>query len=790
MSGLLEGRTDLSKYSNGCRQMENFIPLVQGPARRRQGSRYVASTKNNGKAWLRPFQASNIEQYTCEFGDRYIRFYTDHGQLLNSSGGIYELATPYLLADLTTDEGTCALQMIQSNDILYIVHPLYAPAKLERTGVGTFVFIANAVGVSKNGPFKDLNSDESIQISASSDTGNITLSASTGIFLDGMVGKYFYLQEGTKILVPQWEFNKVIAAAGVRRRSNSINYESLAGATYPVTTGNVKPTHLSGSRFDGDAGAQWDYTDDGTGVVLITSLVGAQPTSVVNATVIKRLPYSITATPGGSTHRWAPAAWTANDGFPESVCFFRERLVFSRGQTIWMSVAADFENFSALEGGQVLADSAIVMTIAADKKDQIEWMKAESQLLVGTASGEFAVGEYSNGAPLGPANVRAQRQSLFGSRAIVPITVGAAVLFLEKGGRRVREMSFDIRQSQYQSVDVTVLAEHVTKTTGISPSRQPNGYDGILDWTFATRPDHVLWSVRADGVLLGFTYNREQDVTGWHRHKLGYQTSGEGGLWGIVESVCAIASPDGTQEDLWLVVRRGDNRHVEWIGQPVQTEVLNTPWGGGQITGIRNELTLPWDRLNDGSLWELDAFYVDGGLSRTPSLRYADPHAPDTVATVTGLDHLENLVVQVLADGAPHPDCVVVGGAITLDRPAYTVHVGLNSPAILETMEIAAPTPDGTSAGKLKRASWVVARFLQSVGGYVGPDAQHLEQLRYRTPHTRMDTYVPFFTGDKRVDFPGSYEGQLRVYVLQDQPLPMTVVALIPTFAVRDRPGV
>ena len=1056
-SPLVEGgRIDFAKYANGCRTLENFIPTVQGPIKRRQGSRYVATTALADKrVWLLPFKASNQEQYVLEFGPGYVRFYTNHGQLLNGSGFPYELATPYSSENLTTNEGTCNLQLAQSNDVLYIACGAYAPAKLSRIGVGTFTFTEDAVGVTQFGPFKELNSDESAYVSASDDEGSITLTATTGIFLDGMVGKYFYMEEGTKILVHQWEFNKDIitesasesapySESDIRRRSNGINYITVADGDYDGggLTGSNKPTHLQGTRWDGNQGVAWTFTDDGSGVVRIDSLVGAQPTNIVNATVIKRLPFSITSSPGGSTHRWAATAWNDNDGFPESVCFFRERTVWARGQQLWMSVAGDFENFATRDGGQVVADSAIIMTIASDKKDSIQWLQPESSLVCGTASGEYAIAEYSNGSPLGPANIRAQRQSAFGSRAIKPITVGAAVLYVEKGGRRVREMSFDIRQSQYISVDVSVLSEHITKSTGLSPSQRINDLDGITDWTFAQRPDHVLWAARADGVLLGLTYNREQDVTAWHRHKIGYQL--EDGLgWGLVESVCAIGSPDGTQDDLWLVVNRGGMRHIEYIGQPVQTEVMNTVWGGAEPYGIANKLGLSAAELASTQLWELDAYYVDGGLSRVPTIVYAPAQTvkqifltsgdtwtvpadwnreintvecfgaggdgesanlaggggggaysrkanlalsgniryqvgtdldtyfnginfnncsvgaakgssgaeggfggsssvgtgttktrggdggpvgagtsgncgagggaayisaggnggnggvgtpglwvtggggggggggngsnatsstgigsvngggdggsnasgtdgqtvaifnsthgpggggggaghttavtkgrnggnggkygggggggisggvggaglivityttltPDTVTTVSGLDHLEGMTVQVVTDGSPHPDCVVSGGAITLNRSAYTVHVGLKYESILETSQLNQGAQDGTAQAKIKRVTWTTVRLLESKGGKIGPDADHLEEIRYRNANAQMDTYIPFFTGDKRIDFPGSFEGQSRIYVKQDIPFPFTLTALIPNYVTRERPG-
>ena len=112
----LYGRTDLARYANACKRMENFIPLVQGAATRRPGTRYVAPTKGDGTVRLIPFEFSITQAYVIEFGAGYVRFYTNDGQLL-SGGSPYEVSTPYTANDIWD------LQFAQSADVLYIAHP-------------------------------------------------------------------------------------------------------------------------------------------------------------------------------------------------------------------------------------------------------------------------------------------------------------------------------------------------------------------------------------------------------------------------------------------------------------------------------------------------------------------------------------------------------------------------------------------------------------------------------------------------------------------------------------------
>ena len=125
-SPLLDGRTDIEKYYNAVKTLENFIILPQGGIKRRPGTYYVSEVKDSTrKTRLIPFQFSTTQAYIIEVGDRYFRFYYNNGQLL-SSGSAYELTTPYLEADIFD------LQFAQDADTMWITHPSYKPRKLTR----------------------------------------------------------------------------------------------------------------------------------------------------------------------------------------------------------------------------------------------------------------------------------------------------------------------------------------------------------------------------------------------------------------------------------------------------------------------------------------------------------------------------------------------------------------------------------------------------------------------------------------------------------------------------------
>lgn len=721
-SPLLDARIDFQKYGNGCRTLDNFICTVQGPAKQRPGNRFVAEVKDSTKRpWLARFEFNVANAYAIEFGDQYLRFFTQHGRLESPPGTPVEVATPYVQADLFNTDQTCRLRTAQSGDFLYIAHGNYEPELLTRTTSTSFSLSAFRPN---GGPFKDLN-DTAITVYASAETGTgISLTASTtGVFLAGHVGALFYLEGKGVNSIPAWEVGKSVTA-GNRRRSDGKTYEALNTAT----TGTFKPVHTSGALYDGDSGVQWAFRDAGFGWGRITAVLPDGSGATMD--VLSRLPNQVVGS-GNATTRWAHAAWSAVEGWPTDVAFFRERLWFARRSQLWASVASDFSDFSAKNpSGEVTADQAISMTLASGQINDVQWLLPDKELLAGTAGGEFSIGELSNGNALGPGNVRARLQSQFGSRAIVPVQAGATTLFIQRAGRKVREITYDSFNAVYQSTDRTALAEHITVS-------------GVVDMDYAQEPDSVVWCARADGTLIGFTWNAEQNVWGWHRHTLGGS--------GRVESICTIPSPDQARNEPWMIVRRTINgvtrRYVEY---------QEAAWSPEQP--------------------QTQAFYVDCGLTYSGS--------PAT--SISGLGHLEGQTVAILADGSPHPNRVVTGGAVALQRAASVVHVGLPMVARLQPMRVEAGAQDGTAQGKTKRAHRVVFRFDNTSSGKFGPDEDHLDEITFRKPNDRMDQPVPAFTGDKVLSWPGGYSTDAYYWFVNDKPLPATVVGIFPQVTTQD----
>lgn len=758
LSPLIAGRPDVAKYANGCARMEGFLPTIQGPAIARPGFRYVGEVKDSAdRSWLIRFEFSVEDSYQLEFGDGYIRFYTNRGQVqvsgvaayngataytpgdLVSSAGtnyycianttgnappnatywyaltgtIYEIPTPYAVADLTNADGTLALRYVQTGDVVRFAHPSYPPMTLTRYGATDWVL--EEIDFNPP-PFKALNSGATT-VYAGAATGSTTLTASASLFTAAMVGEYFYLAEKDVRSTTMWEAGKSITA-GNTRRSNSKNYEALNTAT----TGSIKPVHASGAVYDGDTGVQWQFLDPGYGWAQITGYTSATQVSV---TVVSRIPANAVGAGNAST-RWAMQAWNATDGYPSCVTFFRERSVWTRDASLWFSVAADFDNFAYEIDGEITADAGFERTIASDRANSIRWLSPGKVLLVGTLGDEWAIKEATISDPFGPANCETGRQSTYGSNRVQPVRIGSDTLFVQKAGRKVRAMTFKFEDDGFESPDVTVYAEHVTG-------------DGIIDLAYQQEPHSIAWGCRTDGQLVGLTFDRAQDVVAWHQHPMTGAT---------VECVECIPAPDGGRDDLWIIARYTINgvtkRYIAYLAD--ETDVQE------------------------------DWCYSD----------MAATYSGAATTTISGLDYLEGEEVWVLRDGARHPNRTVTAGAITLQLAGSVVQVGLPSEAFLETMNMEGGSGNGTAQGKVQRVHFATVRVLESLGGVAGPDEDHLEEMRYRSPSVPMGEAPPAFTGDLPVEWDADYSTQSRLLMKKDRPMPLKVVAIMPQAVVSE----
>lgn len=258
------------------------------------------------------------------------------------------------------------------------------------------------------------------------------------------------------------------------------------------------------------------------------------PTEVYVKNVLAHVGFSLTEC---DTYHWSFGAFGEHNGYPRTVEFHQGRLWFGgtkgQPQTLWASAVDDFGNFHISES----SDAAMILTLAASQQNQIEWLASLRGMMLGTSEGEWRLKAGDN-AGLSASNAEFERHSGVGATSLDALTVENSLLFVQQGGRKVRELYYSIEADGFQTRDVSLLAEHLTAK-------------GIVDWCVQRSSAFQVWCVMQDGSVLCMTMNKEQNVVAWHTHQLAE---------GRILSVTACrGDSQSVDEEVWVSVEHSSS---------------------------------------------------------------------------------------------------------------------------------------------------------------------------------------------------------------------------------------
>jgi len=516
LSPRLDGRTDLSKYLNGVKKMENLIVHPHGGASRRPGTKFVREVKNSAhNCRLIPFEFNVTQAYILEFGDEYFRIHKDGGTVVDGSSDPIEVTTPY------GEDELADLKFTQSADVMYLVHPLFAPRKITRTSHTAWSIAEVAF---ERGPMQDDNTG-TVTFLASGRTGNVNVTASSSTFVSTDVGRLIKVHDGVTKITSLTSATVVATTVQENADGRSELMPAYTAATISAHEGDPSSTGLEHNDRYQDTAGQFiaQGFKEGKKITVTGFTTGNNNNSsaiivrVTEDTLLLAPSSDVTDEAAGdsvtiagdltASTEWALGAFSGTTGFPSAVAFYEQRLVFAsttaQPQTLFFSVGGSFEDFN----GGVNDTDALTYTLGSNQVNIIRYLQAGRVLLVGTSGGEFVVSS-SEQAPLSPTNASVKRQATYGSANIQPVQVANTTLFIQRAKRKLRELIFDLNTDSYQAPDLTILAEHITE-------------GGIKEMALQQEPDNIVWCVRIDGKLVGMTYRREENVIAWHEHTLG-----------------------------------------------------------------------------------------------------------------------------------------------------------------------------------------------------------------------------------------------------------------------------
>ena len=256
----------------------------------------------------------------------------------------------------------------------------------------------------------------------------------------------------------------------------------------------------------------------------------------------------------------------------------------------------------------------------------------------------------------------------------------------------------------------------------------------MQDGAYAQEPDSCLYFVRSDGKIICLTYIPEQKVFAWSHIVTD----------GAYESVAAITQ--GNYDRVYAVVRR-------------------------TVSGSTRRYIEVFD-IDRHSNSQQDYHMLDSYIEKNGTKS----------ATISGLSHLNGKKVLVLADGYYYDEktYTVSNGQITLPEAVTRAVVGLPYTMTIEQANFdAGNTDSGTLQGRQKVVRSAILRLIKTYGGSIGPNASAQNKIIYDPSRIELGGNV-LYSGDKEVVLgTGGYDTYGRTYIIQNEPYPFVVTAII-----------
>ena len=524
-----------------------------------------------------PFSASRENSFILEITHRKIRFFTQHGQMIDGEE-VYELECPYIQSELY-DGNICNIQYTQKGDMLYLFHKNHPIQVVSYNNLLRWDIKELEL---KYGPWETVSKTE-----AYLKVEDNKIKSDTSIFTpldEGRLIRLTVINSEVKAWVAEeeniTETDKGELIENVYRKSDGKVYKQVSGSK----TGTTKPVHTRGQESDG--GVIWEYLHSGEAIFKITKFIDAKNVEVETE---DNVPDELKK----GTDYYEMGLLSKSSSYPVAGCFFKNRFCFlvniDNVPHICMSQSDDYNNFADREQGEVLATCAITVKAVSGKYNNGGWLCGLDTLFVGTASGEFVIDSATSSEALAPDNVKVQLISEIGSLPIPPVVVGSHVLFATKNGTSIRDLLYSFAEDSYDPIELSLFGKHLLTS-------------GITSMAYQESPDKVIWFTLNDGRLIGLTFSSEQKVQAMHQHNLG----------GDVFNVAVIPNPDSNIDDLWCVVDRNGDYAIEWLDNGL---VIDYPSEINSVKDIDEKERLETEYMQNRAFYLDSALSIDRGLS-------------------------------------------------------------------------------------------------------------------------------------------------------------------------------
>ena len=281
-----------------------------------------------------------------------------------------------------------------------------------------------------------------------------------------------------------------------------MRFEDTVNIAITITNSDIDNNHAT---FTANADL-WDNTWVGTRLLVNNKQwVVESVQSARIATVYTNGNFTL---PNNPISNWYEAAFGNKRGWPVSVSFHQNRLVFggtpSVPNSIWMSKVGKYNNFDV---GTGLEDEAIFATLLSAQHHQICTIVSSYALQILTSVGEWAI----SNSPLTPSNVDIKQHTSVGcitTRFLPPQQIDGSTVFVSASGKDIRELDLDTLNEKYNSVDLCTFSKHLMNNP-VSIAYNSGS--------------HQLFVVMDNGMMAVFNKYANTEIAAWTR----YTTDGQ-----------------------------------------------------------------------------------------------------------------------------------------------------------------------------------------------------------------------------------------------------------------------
>jgi len=549
VSEKIGARIDIQLYARSCSLLENMFPMQQGGVTRRPGLVYVGLPKGTAvpgdrAARLIPFVISETVAFIIELTNLKMRIWKDNA-VIESGGSPIEITTTWATADLFD------IQFCQTYGAMYFVHRGSAPKVLTWEGGTSFTFASVS--------FTGNSRDQEVTLTSGS---TVVTTDATSLLIAGCA------ITGSGIPASSY----IVAITGPTTFTINANATATGTVTATITlipfqrTGYYPGviTLWKGRMVYGSSTMEpqriwtsipFEYgTIKGYDVVSYTTTELSDPYTTMTGTITNG---SATITGISDTSGMTVGHYVTGTGIPSnttilsktssSITMSNNAIENGTSFLYWKWADPTYPEYSDNPYTKdVIGDgNSMIFEIASDRCDKIQWIAAGADLIIGTTSGEWVVKAESTGS-----SVSTFLQTRYGSAPVQATRVNDAILFVQGNRRSVREYLYYDTHAAYQSIDLTVWADHI-----FGP--------GVIGYDFIRNPVPAVMFVRSDGVLAVLTYDKTMNVQAWAR----WETDGE------IESVAVI--PDEDRDIAYFVVNRDGTRYIEYLEEPFKDDMTD-----------------------------------------------------------------------------------------------------------------------------------------------------------------------------------------------------------------------